>query len=78
MKPSKENIFRLLAELEQSGSLPADGPISIFAADKAGGIRLHATQLVVRVSGDTVFVRTSRLPFVRPMVFSRQALRASE
>ena len=74
MKPSKENVFRLLAEIEQNGGLPEGGPISVFAADFIGGLRGHPYQFVVRVDGDMVFVRASRLPFARPMVFSRQAL----
>lgn len=75
MKPSRENVFCVMAKLEQSGSMPESGVMSIFVSDKVGMLRLHPTQLVVRVSGDTVFVRTSRLPFARPMTFSRQALR---
>ena len=78
MKPSRENIFRLLARMEQDCGLPEDGPISIFVSDRAGTLRLHPTQLVMRISGDTVFVRTSRLPFVKPMVFSRQALKVAK
>lgn len=76
MKPSKENVFRLLAEIEQNGGFPHEGPISIFAAEYPGGLRGHPYQFVVRIDGDTLFVRASRLPFARPMVFSRQALRA--
>lgn len=76
MKPSRENIFRVLAALEQSGSLPQDGPTSVFL--RAGSKRSHATQLAVRVSGDAVFVRMSRLPFARPLVFSRRALQSAQ
>ncbi len=81
MIPSRENVFRVMARLEQSGSMPAhadDGPTSVFASDQVGALRLHPTQYVVRVSGDTVFVRFSRLPFVKPYVFSRQALRVAK
>ena len=78
MKPSKENIFHLLARMEQDCGLPDGDPISIFVSDWYGPLRLHPTQLVLRVSGDTVFVRASRLPFVKPMVFSRQALRVAK
>ena len=78
MKPSKENVFRLLARLEQDCGLPEDGPVSLFVSDRAGKMRLHPTQLVLRIDGDTVFVRASRLPFARPMVFSRQALRVAK
>ena len=75
MKPSRENVFRVMAEIEQAGSMPESGILSVFVSDKSGPLRLHPTQFVIRVSGDTVFVRLSRLPFVRPMTFSRQALR---
>ena len=75
MKPSRENIFRVMAQLEQAGSMPESGVLSVFVSDKVGMLHLHPTQFVIRVSGDTVFVRISRLPFVRPMTFSRQALR---
>ena len=78
MKPSKDNIFRLLARMEQDCGLPEGGPISIFVSDQAGLIRLHPTQLVLRTAGDTVFVRISRLRFVKPMTFSRQALRVAK
>lgn len=76
MKPSKENVFRLLAEIEQNGGFPHNGPISVFASEYKGGLRGHPYQFVVRLDGDTIFVRASRLPFSRPMIFSRQALRA--
>lgn len=78
MKPTRENIFRILARLEQAGSLPDDGPTSIFVRSQDGSPRSHASQYVVRVSGDTVFVRVSRLPFVRPLAFSRQALKTAD
>jgi len=78
MKPSRENIFQLLARMEQDCGLPEDGPISIFVSDRVGMLRLHPMQFVIRTSGDTVFVRTSRLPFVKPMVFSRQALKIAK
>lgn len=71
MKPSRENIFAALARIEQSGGLPEDGPTSVFLRSPGA----HTTQLAVRVDGDAVFVRASRLPFARPLVFSRQALR---
>ena len=77
MKPSRENVFRVLAKLEQSGSLPDNGPTSVFVSESDNSLRRHATQLAVRVSGDAVFVRISRLPFVRPYVYSRQALKTA-
>ena len=69
MKPSRENILAALAGLERSGLLPEDGPTSVFLSQ--GG---HATQLAVRVSGDAIFVRISRLPFIRPLTFTRREL----
>ena len=77
MKPSRENIFRVMARLEQAGSLPESGVISVFISDQDGRTLRHPTQLAVRISGDTVFVHISRLPFVRPYVFSRQALKTA-
>lgn len=78
MKPSKENIFRVMAKIEQAGSMPENGVLSLFVSDKSGPLHLHPSQYVIRVSGDTVFVRISRLPFVRPVTFSRQALRMAK
>ena len=75
MKPSKDNILRVLASLERAGHLPEDGPTSVFLTQGGDGRGGHAVQLSVRVSGDAVFVRMSRLPFIRPLVFSRRALR---
>ena len=77
MKPTRENLFTVLAKLEQAGHLPDDGPTSIFVRSTSAP-RAHCTQYVVRVDGDTVFVRVSRLPFVKPMAFSRQSLRAAK
>lgn len=78
MKPSKDNVFRLLARLEQAGVLPGDGPTSVFVSSRAGDARAHATQIAVQVRGELVFARLSRLPFARPMVFTRQALREAQ
>ena len=77
MKPSRENVFGVMARLEQAGALPESGVTSVFLSDRDGSNRRHPTQLAVRISGDTVFVHISRLPFVRPYVFSRQALKAA-
>ncbi len=71
----REYLFTILARMEQGGCLPDDGPTSIFLTPKPGTRR--AVQLVVRVSGDEVLVRASRLPFARPFVFSRQALKVA-
>lgn len=75
MLPNRENVLRVLARLEQAGALPQDGSTSVFISARAGLVRTHATQVAVRVQGDVVSARISRLPFVRPMVFTRQALR---
>ena len=77
MKPTRENIFSVLAKLEQAGCLTDNGPTSIFVRS-TDAPRAHAVQYAVRTDGDTVFVRISRLPFVRPLAFSRQALRAAK
>ena len=77
MKPSRENIFGVMVRLEQAGALPESGVTSVFLSDRDGSIRRHPTQLAVRISGDTVFVHISRLPFVRPYVYSRQALKTA-
>lgn len=77
MRPSRENIFRVLARMEQDCGLPEEGPVSLFITDRAGELRLHPTQVVLKVSGDAIFVRFTRLPFVRPYVYSRQALKVA-
>ena len=41
MIPSRENIFRVLARMEQDCGLPEGGPVSLFICDQAGGLRLH-------------------------------------
>ena len=41
MKPSKDNVFRLLAQLEQAGALPGEGPTSVFVSSRAGIIPLR-------------------------------------
>ena len=77
MRPSRENVFRVLARLEQSGSLPDDGPTSVFITDSIGSVRTHATQIALKIQGDNVYARFTRLPFVRPYVLSRQALKTA-
>ena len=71
MNPRTQNSPAALAGLERSGLLPEDGPTSVFLSQGAGG---HVTQLAVRVSGDAIFVRISRLPFIRPLAFTRREL----
>lgn len=77
MKPSRENVFGVMARLEQAGSLPESGVTSVFISDQNGRIRRHPTQLVVRASGDAIIVRFSRLPFAKPYIYARQALKTA-
>jgi len=78
MLPNKENVFHVLARLEQAGGLPEDGITSVFVTEQKGNIRTHAVQLAVKIQADNVYVRFTRLPFVRPYVFSRQALKTAK
>lgn len=78
MIPSRENIFRVLARMEQSFGLPESSPVSVFICEQTHGLQLHPTQIVLKINGDTVFVRFTRLPFVRPYVYSRQALKVAD
>ena len=75
MKPNKENVRPILMRLMQSGQLQADGPVSLFLEEDHRSWRSHRQQFVVSVRGDAVFVRYSRLPFARPIVFSLQELK---
>lgn len=65
---SRSLVLDTLARLEQAGLLPSDGPTSVF---------LRGKQLAVQASCDSVLVRTSRLPFSRPMAFTRAEVRAA-
>ena len=75
MKPNKENIRPLLVRLVEIDQLPEDGPISLFLEEDHRTWRSHRQQFVVSVHGDAVFVRFSRLPFARPIVYSLQDLK---
>jgi len=77
MKPNKENIRPILVRMLKAGHLPADGPISLFLEEDHRTWRGHRQQFVVSVRGDAVFVRFSRLPFARPIVYSLQDLKAN-
>ena len=70
MKPTREQILSTLCGMRRAGQLPDDGPTSLFLANRPGARRRQATQIVVETSGDQVLVRTSRLPFAKPLVFS--------
>ena len=63
MKLTRQQVLDLLVRAEAAGLLPADGPTSLFVAQKRGA----PLQLAV-------VVRQSRLPFSRPLVFSRAEL----
>ena len=73
MKPTRENIAGVLGKLLAAGHLDKDGITSVFVRSGAAP-RAHSTQYVVRVEGDAVFVRVSRLPFIRPLAFSKASL----
>ena len=69
MKLTRETLAPMLARLARAGLLPEDGATSVFLRD---GRRMR--QLSVFCRGDEVMVRTGRLPFARPLMFSRAAL----
>ena len=66
----RETILPILRRLARAGHLPEDGPTSVFLRP--------SRQLSVRAEGDRVLVRASRLPFARPMVFTREEIEAPE
>ena len=69
MKPTRAQILSVLSGMRRAGQL-TDGPTSLFLAERPRASRRGATQLAVQVAGERVTVRTSRLPFVKPLVFS--------
>ena len=70
MKLTRQQVLDLLVRAEAAGLLPADGPTSLFVAQKRGA----PLQLAVAAAGSKIVVRQSRLPFSRPLVFSRAEL----
>ena len=64
MKLTRQQVLDLLVRAE------ADGPTSLFVAQKRGA----PLQLAVAASDSKIVVRLSRLPFSRPLVFSRAEL----
>ena len=76
MKPTREQILSTLCGMRRAGQLLGDGPTSLFLARQPGAKRSQATQLVVEMSGDQVLVKTSRLPFAKPLIFLRDELDA--
>ena len=76
MKPTREQILHTLRAMRRAGHLHDDGPTSLFLARRPRAGRRLATQLVVEISGDHAFVKTSRLPFAKPLVFSINELDA--
>ena len=65
MKLTRQQVLDLLVRAE-----PADGPTSLFVAQKRGA----PLQLAVAAADSKIVVRQSRLPFSRPLVFSRAEL----
>ena len=70
MKLTRSQVLDLLVRAKAADLLPADGPISLFVAQKRG----KPVQLAVAVTGSKIVVRQSRLPFSRPLVFSTAEL----
>ena len=66
----REQILAVLSGMRRAGQLSGDGPTSLFLAEHPGATRRTAAQLVVTVRGERVSVRTSRLPFAKPMTFT--------
>ena len=69
MKLTRQQVLDLLVRAEAAGLLP-DGPTSLFVAQKRGA----PLQLAVAAADSKIVVRQSRLPFSRPLVFSRAEL----
>ena len=76
MKPTREQIRSVLCGMRRAGQLPQDGPVSLFLAAQPRASRRLAAQLVVMDTGDHVLVRTSRLPFAKPLLFTMDELDA--
>lgn len=74
----RQQILSVLAGMRRNGQLPGDGPTSVFLADHPGASRRSAAQLVVTVRGDHVSVRTSRLPFAKPLLFTLAQIDAAD
>ena len=70
MKFTRQQVLDLLSRAKAAGHLPSDGPTSLFVAQKRG----KPVQLAVAVTDSKIVVRQSRLPFSRPLVFSRAEL----
>ena len=72
MKLTRQQVLDLLIRAEAAGLLPADGPTSLFVAQKRG----KPVQLAVAVTDSKIVVRQSRLPFTKPLVFSASELQS--
>lgn len=75
---SRLQILTLLSRAQRAGHLSEDGPTSLFVAPEPGSFFQRHTQLSVCVKGDTVTVRASRLPFVKPMTFSMEEIKEAQ
>ena len=62
MKLTRQQVLDLLVRAEAAGLLPADGPTSLFVAQKRGA----PLQLAVAAADSKIVVRQSRLPFFAP------------
>ena len=72
MKLTRSQVLDLLVRARAAGHLPADGPTSLFVAQKRG----KPVQLAVAVTDSKIVVRQSRLPFTKPLVFSVSELQS--
>lgn len=75
---TRQQVLCHLIRAQQAALLEQDGPTSLFIAPGKGALTRRPIQLAVHVSGDRITVRTSRLPFVKPLVFTREELSRTE
>ncbi len=66
MKTTRQQVLSILSRMLKDGTLPKDRPISIFIAQPD---QTAPRQLVIIPKPDRALVKTSRLPFARPMSF---------
>ena len=71
---TRQQVLCHLIRAKQAALLDQDGPTSLFIAPEKGAFSKRPIQLAVCVSGDVITVRTSRLPFTKPFVFTKEEL----
>ena len=75
---TRQQVLRHLIYAKQAALLDQDGPTSLFITPQKGAFFRRPIQLAVCVSGDGIIVRTSRLPFAKPFVFTKEELSRAE